>query len=97
MLTREAASLGVRSARAGGDDGARLVADYTWLGIEHILKGIDHLSFVLGLTLLVRFGRRLLWTITAFTLAHSLTLSAAVLGLVSVPEAPVEAVIAKRD
>ncbi len=87
VLTSDAPSLGVRSERSEGADRARLVLDYTKLGVEHILTGVDHLLFVLGLLLLVRFGRRLVWTISAFTLAHSLTLSAAVLGLVTVPQA----------
>jgi hydrogenase/urease accessory protein HupE len=71
-----------------------IAVDYTGLGIEHILTGTDHLLFVVALTMLVRRGRRLLATITAFTLAHSLSLAATVLGLVSVPAAPVEATIA---
>ncbi len=68
--------------------------DYTTLGVEHILGGIDHLLFVLALLLIVRGRRRLLITITSFTLAHSITLAAATLGLVWVPAPPVEAVIA---
>lgn len=67
---------------------------YTILGVEHILLGIDHLLFVLALLMLVPNMRTLLWTVTAFTLAHSLTLAAATLGWVHVPQAPVEAVIA---
>jgi len=67
---------------------------YTVLGIEHILSGFDHLLFVLALLFLVGFNRRLLLTITAFTLAHSLTLAAATLGFVHVPGPPVEAAIA---
>lgn len=70
-----------------------VVRDYLSLGVRHIATGFDHLAFVFGLLLLVS-GRRLLWTITAFTLGHSLTLSAAVLGLVRVPTAPLEAAIA---
>ena len=68
---------------------------YLTLGVEHILGGVDHLLFVLALLLIVggRWGT-LLKTITAFTVAHSLTLAAATLGWVSVPGAPVEAVIA---
>ena len=68
---------------------------YLVLGVEHILLGVDHLLFVLGLLLIVgqRFGL-LLKTITAFTLAHSITLALATLGFVHVPQAPVEAVIA---
>jgi hydrogenase/urease accessory protein HupE len=67
---------------------------YLVLGVEHILGGIDHLLFVLGLLLIVRGRRLLLKTITAFTIAHSLTLALAILGFVQVPQAPVEAVIA---
>ncbi len=70
------------------------VLDYLRLGIEHILFGIDHLLFVLALILIVKGKRRLLKTITAFTLAHSITLAAATLGWVHIPSAPVEAVIA---
>lgn len=76
--------------------------DYLLLGVEHISSGIDHLLFVLGLVLLVRAQpgahgsttRRLLWTVTAFTLAHSITLAASTLELVTLPSAPVEAGIA---
>jgi hydrogenase/urease accessory protein HupE len=71
-----------------------VAATYSVLGIEHILLGIDHLLFVLALLLLVPNWRTLVWTITSFTLAHSLTLAAATLGLVHVPQSPVEAVIA---
>jgi len=67
---------------------------YLVLGVEHILFGVDHLLFVLALLILVRGRRRLLGTITAFTVAHSLTLALATLGVVHVPSAPVEAVIA---
>ncbi|HYN27363.1 MAG TPA: HupE/UreJ family protein [Burkholderiales bacterium] len=67
---------------------------YLGLGVEHILLGIDHLLFVLALVILVEGARRLVWTITAFTAAHSLTLAAATLGWVHVPPPPVEACIA---
>jgi hydrogenase/urease accessory protein HupE len=67
---------------------------YLTHGVEHILFGFDHLLFVLALILIVRSGRVLLWTITAFTLAHSITLGLATLGLVHVPGPPVEASIA---
>ena len=67
---------------------------YLLLGIEHILLGIDHLLFVLALVILVDGTRRLFWTITAFTAAHSITLAAATLGWVHVPSPPVEASIA---
>jgi hydrogenase/urease accessory protein HupE len=67
---------------------------YTILGIEHILTGYDHLAFVLGLLFLVGFRRKLVWTITAFTLAHSLTLASAALGILTLRSPPVEATIA---
>ena len=72
----------------------RVAWDYTLLGIEHILSGFDHLAFVLALLLIVDGARRLLITVTSFTLAHSITLAAATLGVVWVPGPPVEAVIA---
>jgi hydrogenase/urease accessory protein HupE len=71
----------------------QLMRSYGALGIEHIIFGIDHLLFVLGLLLLVRGTVPLLKTITAFTIAHSITLSLAVLGFVHVPPPPVEATI----
>lgn len=67
---------------------------YFVLGVEHILGGIDHLLFVLALVLLITSVRRLIETITAFTIAHSITLIGASLGWVSLPASPVEAVIA---
>jgi hypothetical protein len=67
---------------------------YLALGIEHILSGIDHLLFVAALLFLVGFQRKLVWTITAFTLAHSLTLASAALGWLTLRSAPVEASIA---
>jgi hypothetical protein len=75
-------------------DSAGVARTYLTLGVEHILAGVDHLLFVLALVLIVSNRRRLLVTITAFTVAHSLTLAAATLGVVRVPQAPVEAVIA---
>jgi hypothetical protein len=75
--------------------GARGVfAAYGALGIDHILKGMDHLMFVFALVLLIRDGRRLVGAVTAFTVAHSLSLAAAVLGWLVVPAPPVEAVVA---
>ena len=67
---------------------------YLLHGIEHILFGYDHLLFVFALMLIVRSGRVLVLTITAFTLAHSITLALATLGVVDVPVPPVEACIA---
>lgn len=75
--------------------GAReIVVAYTLLGIEHILTGFDHLLFVMGLLFLVGFNRRLVITITAFTIAHSLTLAISTLGWLTLRSAPVEATIA---
>jgi hydrogenase/urease accessory protein HupE len=71
-----------------------VVASYAALGVEHILRGVDHLLFVLGLVLLVRGRREILWTITAFTLGHSVTLALATLGVVNAPTRLVEALIA---
>jgi hydrogenase/urease accessory protein HupE len=67
---------------------------YLLHGIEHILFGVDHLLFVLGLILIVRSTRMLLLTVTGFTVAHSITLSLATLGVVHVPAPPVEACVA---
>jgi hydrogenase/urease accessory protein HupE len=69
-------------------------AAYMRLGIEHILTGPDHLLFVFALMLLVDNLKRLVGTVTAFTVAHSITLACATLKIVNVPPAPVEAVIA---
>ena len=67
---------------------------YIKLGIEHILSGIDHLLFILALLLITGGGWKLVKTVTAFTLSHSITLSLATLGYVHIPQRPVEAVIA---
>jgi hydrogenase/urease accessory protein HupE len=72
----------------------RVIQDYVWIGVQHILLGPDHLAFVLGLLLILQGWRRLFMTLTAFTAAHSLTLAAAVLGWIQLPSAPVEAVVA---
>lgn len=73
---------------------AQVAAAYLWLGVEHILSGIDHLLFVLALLILVRGWKRIALTVTAFTVAHSITLAAVTLGFVHVPGPPVEAAIA---
>ena len=67
---------------------------YFWLGIEHLLSGIDHMLFVFGLLFLVSGVINLIKTITAFTIAHSITLALSVFDLVSVPQASTEAFIA---
>lgn len=80
--------------RAGSGSFVATARRYTVLGVEHILLGFDHLLFVLGLMLLVRRPLMLVKTITSFTVAHSITLALATLGLVHLPSAPVEAAIA---
>ena len=75
-------------------DGWAVAATYLQLGVEHIILGIDHLLFVLALILIAPSTRQLILAITAFTLAHSITLAAATLGFVNVPPAPIEAAIA---
>ena len=67
---------------------------YLMIGIEHLIGGIDHVLFVIGLVLFIRSPWMLLKTITAFTVAHSITLALSILGIVSLPQAPVEAAIA---
>ena len=74
--------------------GAGVAWTYTTLGVHHILVGIDHLLYILGMLFLVQGWRRILATMSAFTATHSLTLSAAALGWVHVPQPPVEACIA---
>jgi hydrogenase/urease accessory protein HupE len=74
--------------------GWQVAKAYFMLGVEHILLGVDHLLFVLALLFLVNGSKRLVATVTAFTVAHSITLAAATLGFVYVPQAPVEATIA---
>ena len=89
-LTPEQPSLTLRGAQTVWE----VARTYFVLGVGHILGGIDHLLFVLALMLLVRDPWMLLKTVTAFTLAHSVTLTGAALGYLSLPQAPVEAVIA---
>jgi hydrogenase/urease accessory protein HupE len=68
--------------------------EYLALGVEHLLTGWDHLTFVLGLLILFGWHRRLIAAVTAFTVGHSITLALSVLGIVSLPTALVEALIA---
>jgi len=89
-LTPDAPSFVVPADPSGWD----VVAAYTLLGVEHILFGFDHLLFVLALLLLVRGGWAIVKTVTAFTVAHSLTLAGATLGYVTLPPQPVEIIIA---
>ena len=79
---------------AAAPGGLEVARTYVVLGVEHILFGIDHLLFVLALLILVKGWRKLVGTITAFTVAHSITLAGATLGFVQVPSQPVEAAIA---
>ena len=69
-------------------------SSYLTLGIDHLISGVDHILFILGLMFLVSGTLNLIKTITAFTVAHSITLGLSVLGLISLPQATVEAVIA---
>ena len=89
-LTPDAPSIVLPDAPTGWS----ISSSYFVLGVDHILGGIDHLLFVFALLLLIPDVRRLIWAITAFTVAHSITLATAALGFVSLPMPPVEAVIA---
>jgi hydrogenase/urease accessory protein HupE len=79
---------------AGTQTSLEVAQTYFLLGVDHILSGLDHLLFVLALMLLIGDRWMLVKTITAFTVAHSITLAGASLGYFSLPQAPVEAVIA---
>jgi len=79
---------------AGTADALGVARTYTVLGIGHILSGIDHLLFVLALLIITRGGWKLVKTVTAFTVSHSITLTLATLGYIHVPQRPVEAAIA---
>jgi len=83
-----------RATIPAGQSGWSVAVAYLQLGVEHILVGVDHLLFVLALILVAPNTRQLVMAITAFTVAHSVTLAAATLGLVNVPPPPVEAAIA---
>jgi hydrogenase/urease accessory protein HupE len=71
-----------------------VVVTYFGLGVEHILFGFDHFLFVLCLVLLLTGWKRIAWTITAFTIAHSMSLIGTTMGLFALPQKPVEAIIA---
>ncbi len=96
LFKNEAGVISVPLARLRASSGSEMasIKRYTALGIEHILFGFDHLAFVLALLLLVRGVIPLIKTITAFTVAHSITLGLATLGAINMPTRPVEAAIA---
>jgi hydrogenase/urease accessory protein HupE len=89
-VTSDAPSLAVPADLSRGE----VFWQYLVLGFEHILEGWDHLLFVFALLVLIQLPEPLIKAITAFTVAHSITLAAASLGLVTVPSPPVEAAIA---
>jgi hydrogenase/urease accessory protein HupE len=89
-LMPEAPSMVVTAAPSG----LQVAKTYFFIGIEHILLGADHLLFVLGLYLLVDRAGMLIKTITAFTLAHSITLALSVFSVIRVPDVPLNAAIA---
>jgi len=96
LFRREAGYIQVElsALQAGSGSWSYAAKRYLALGIEHILLGIDHLLFVACLMFVAGSGRRLLVTITGFTIAHSITLALSALDLVRLPVPPVEAVIA---
>ncbi len=89
-LTPDTPELSVMAAPTATDT----AATYFVLGLQHIMLGLDHLLFVLALLLLIRDTRTLVATITAFTVAHSITLACAALGIAAAPQPPVEALVA---
>ncbi len=89
-LTGDEPSAGIPMRQSGWS----VASVYFKLGVEHILFGIDHLLFVLALLIITGGTMRLVKTVTAFTVAHSITLTVATLGFVHVPQPPVEATIA---
>ena len=74
--------------------GGAPLQEYLMLGVEHLIFGYDHILFIITLTLITVSLRRLFWVVTAFTLAHSITLALSVLGILRLSSAPVEAIIA---
>lgn len=79
---------------AVGPSPSSSAASFVRLGAEHVFGGFDHVAFVVGLFLIVGARRRLVGTVTAFTVAHSLTLALASMDVLALPRAPVEATIA---
>ncbi len=90
-----ALSSGIRSFRMPGpEDVISVATQYLWLGAEHIWKGFDHLLFLVCLIWIAGTWKRIVITITGFTLAHSVTLAVSALDIVRLPVPPIEAVIA---
>lgn len=89
-LTPDAPEAAIPAVQSGW----QVAATYVGQGVEHILFGLDHLLFVAAMLFIIGDWRVLVKTITAFTLAHSITLTLATLGLVTLPSGPVEALIA---
>lgn len=79
---------------AAKPDAWQVARTYFVIGVEHILLGYDHLLFVIALVLLLSGFRTIAWAVTAFTVAHSITLIGTTLGLLGLPQRPVEAIIA---
>lgn len=83
-----------RADFAPGQTGGHVAGQYVLLGVEHIWTGVDHLAFLVALLLVARSGRQMLAIVTGFTVAHSVTLTLAALGLLAPPAALVEPLIA---
>ncbi len=81
-------------ALARNPDRWQIARTYIGIGIEHIAFGYDHLLFVIALVLLLGRVRQLVWAVTSFTVAHSITLVGTTLGFLGLPSRPVEALIA---
>jgi len=90
MLDASAPSLTIAAAPTA----ASVLHSFFALGVEHLVTGVDHVLFLLALTFLLGWGRRLFWTLTSFTLGHSVTLALTALGHVDFPVALVESMIA---
>lgn len=93
-LTRAQPSVQLFGSADDRRGGGEIAKAYAVLGVQHILSGVDHLLFVASLLFLVGFWRRLIGTITAFTLAHSITLASSAFGWLTLRQPPVEATIA---
>lgn len=94
MRSGEVINVALKDVAASSSPFSSLSKRYTLLGFEHILEGVDHLLFVLGVLLLVSNAKTLLQAITAFTVAHSITLALSVFNVLVLPAAPVETCIA---